>query len=865
MRVMLSPAGRRLCTLLMGWILLFAVRLPAPAAISVQTDVCVYGGTSGGVVAAVTAAKLGKSVVLVHYNNHIGGMTSAGLGVTDVGQAGSIGGLAREFYRRVGLYYGSSSPFFWFEPKAAESIFRQMLSAAGVVVYTNQPISGVTMTGKRIAEMQCLGDYRFRARMFIDTTYEGDLLAAAGVSFTVGREGTATYGESLAGVRIPGGSYDYDPYQVDGNPGSGLLSLMQPNSLGPVGSGDHRVQAYNFRLCFSQNPNNRISLTSNAPPNYAESNYELVARYIESRLFTDGTVSLGQLLHIQQLIPNGKTDINANGELSTDFVGASYAWATNSHAGREAMRQDHEDYTRGLFYFLGNSPRVPAGVRTEMQSWGLAKDEFADLGGWPHQIYVREGRRMMGDYVMRQQNCQGLETAPDSIGLASYAMDSHAVSRVPVNGLARSEGGFFVAVPQPFPISYRSIVPKINECENVLVTFALSASHVAFASCRMEPVFMMTSQSAATAAAFSIDDGVPVQDVSYPKLAAQLRADEQLLNWVGGTLTTNGVILDNGNPGVSQVGSWTTGANAGYWGTSYLHDQNSGKGSKYVRFTPNLPGSGEYDVFIWYVAASNRDTAVPCDIVHATGTTRVYVDQTISGSQWVFLMRTNFFAGWGGGVIIRNDGTSGFVVADAVRFMPVGLFDVPKPTVEVIAGDPWADERGTNRGSFTFVRTGDLSGRLGINYALSGSAIFNQDYTATSTNLTFPSQRAGEVFAMVPIVDALSEDDETITMTLMPSTNYVIGPMNSATIRIRDGNSLPPRIDAIWIDAAGRSVLEFFAAANRSYAVEATAELFPSEWHEVGVVGPQLEGRPVAVTNGPVLGVAERFFRVKTP
>ena len=849
----------------MAWILLFACRVPTHAAISVQTDVCVCGGTSGGVIAAVTAARLGKSVALVHYNNHLGGMTSGGLGVTDVGQTGSIGGFAREFYRRVGNRYGSSSPVYWFEPRVAESVFRQMLSEAGVLVYTNQPLAGVTMNGKRISEVITTEGSRYRARMFIDTTYEGDLIAAAGVSFTVGREGTAVYGESMAGVRPSGGSYEYDPYRMEGNPGSGMLPFMQGDQLGAIGSGDQRVQAYNFRLCLTQNATNRISLTSSPPPNYLESDYELVARYIEARLAADGTVSLGQLIHIQQLIPNGKTDINANGELSTDLVGASYTWATNTHSGREVVRQRHEDYIRGLLYFLGNSSRIPAGIRAEMQTWGLARDEFTDLGGWPHQIYVREARRMVSDYVMRQQNCQGLEFAPDSIGLASYAMDSHAIARVPENGMARSEGGFFVAVPQPFPISYRSIIPRSNECGNVFATFALSASHVAFASCRMEPVFMMTSQAAATAAAFAIDDGVPVQAVPYAKLAAQLRADDQLLDWVGGALTTNGVILDNGNPGVSQVGSWTTGANAGYWGAGYLHDQNSGKGTKYVRYTPNLPFTGEYDVFIWYVAASNRDTAAPCDIVHAAGTQRVHVDQTIRGSQWVFLLRTNFTAGQGGGVIIRNDDTSGFVVADAVRFMPAGPFTVPLPVVEVIASDPWADERGTNYGTFSFVRQGDVSSRLGIHYALSGTATYNQDYRAEAgvTNLTFGAAYPQFVHRMVPMADSFIEDDETITITLLPSTNYVIGIMNSATIRIRD--SLPPRIESVRVDEAGHCVLEFFAAANRSYAVEATLTLFPSAWRVAGTVAAEPVGRVVTVTVPIGAGAGQEFFRVVTP
>jgi hypothetical protein len=833
--------------------------LSAPGA-EVSSDICVYGGTSGGVAAAVTAARLGKSVVLIAQNNHVGGMTSGGLGVTDVGQQGAIGGISREFYRRVGQRYGTNDVTYWFEPRVAESVFWQMLSEVGVRVFTNELIASATMTNQRIASITMQSSNVFRAAMFIDTTYEGDLMALAGVTFTVGREGTSTYGESSAGVRSPGGSYSYDPYVVPGNASSGLLPLMQSNTLGALGSGDSRVQAYNFRLCLTQNVTNRISLTSNAPANYAEANYELVARYVESRAAADGSVSLGQLIHIQQLIPNQKTDINANGELSTDFVGASYTWATNTHAGRAAIRQQHENYIRGLLYFLGNSARVPANVRTEMQTWGLAKDEFTDTAGWPHQLYVREARRMIGDYVMRQQNCDGREFAPQPIGLASYAMDSHAISRVPSSGLARSEGGLFGTVPQPFSISYHSIVPRTGECQNVFSTFALSASHVAYASCRMEPVFMITSQSAATAAAFAIDDNVPAQQVNYAKLAAQLRADGQLLDWVGGTLTTNGVILDNGNPSVAQVGSWTVGANAGFWGTSYLHDQSTGKGAKYVRYTPNLPFSGTYDVYGWWVSNANRPTNVPYDIVHAGGTNTVLVNQQVNGSQWVFLMRTNFVGGHGSGVIIRNGGTAAgtFVIADAVRFMPVGSFAVPPPSIDVVASDSIAGEFGTNRARFTLVRSGDTSASLTVNYSLSGTAGNGVDYGSLSGAAMFlPGSNAVSVF-VTPLADTLVEDDESVMLTLLTNAAWQLGTLTNATITIRD---TPPRLSATRLNET-EVVIEFTAAPNHSYTVESSESL--SAWQALTNIPPAADTRPMSITN-PIAVPSAKFFRVATP
>ena len=848
--------------LIVGFVLASFSSNSAPVA--VETDICVYGGTSGGVAAAVTAARLGKSVALVHYNHHLGGMSSGGLGVTDVGQQGAIGGISREFYLRVGQRYNTNTAVYWFEPKVAESVFRQMIAEAGVSVFTNERIASVTMNGQRITELVTESGRRFRAKMFIDTTYEGDLMAAAGVSFTVGREATSTYGESLAGVRSPGGSYSYDPYVVPGNPASGLLPLMQPNTLGPIGSGDHRVQAYNFRLCLTQNATNRISLTSNAPPGYAESAYELAARYVEARLAAEGAVSLSQLIHIQQIIPNGKTDINANGELSTDYVGASHTWATNTHAGREAIRQQHENYIRGLLYFLGTSARVPATVRAEMQTWGLAKDEFTGTAGWPHQIYVREARRMVGDYVMRQQHCVGTAFAPESIGLASYPMDSHSLTRVPSGGWSRSEGGLFTAVPQPFAISYRSIIPRTGECENVFTTFALSASHVAFASCRMEPVFMITSQSAATAAAFAIDDGVPVQQVNHARLAAQLRADGQLLDWVGGTLTPSGVIVDNGQPGTSRSGSWTTGSNPGFWGTDYFHDQNSGKGTKFIRFTPNLPFSGAYDVFTWYVEHANRASNVPCDIVHATGTNRVLVNQQTNGSRWLFLLRTNFTAGAGQGVILRNDGTAGFVIADAVRFMPVDAFTAPPPTVQIVASDPRADERGPNRARFTMVREGDASAALVVNYSLSGGASNGLDYAMLNGSVLIPAGSNAASLFIVPLADGLAEDDETVTVTLQPAANYQVGAISSATAVLRDAQTLPPQLRAVGIES-GSLIVEFEAATNRPYALQASDSLFPTAWSNAATIPSDNSARTIRLTNSIPGGSGHRLYRLVTP
>ncbi|MCX8090672.1 MAG: FAD-dependent oxidoreductase [Verrucomicrobiae bacterium] len=757
----------------------------------VESDVCVYGGTSGGVAAAVAAARLGKSVVLLSLNTHVGGMSASGLGVTDIGPGNDtsyLGGISREFYRRVGAAYGSTNLVIWFEPRVAEQVFWQMLAEAGVPVYSNKLLASVTMTNNRIVELRTQDGSVFRAKQFIDTTYEGDLMAAAGVTFTWGREGTNVYGESLAGIRPLGGSYNYDPYVVPGNPASGLLPLVQTNTGGNVGDGDRRLQAYNYRLCLTQNPTNKIPLT--APTNYSEANYELVRRYIAARVAKDGAVSLGQLIHIQTIIPNGKTDINANGELSTDYVGYNHTWATNTYAGREQLRAEHENYIRGLLWFLATSTNIPPNLNAEMQSWGLCKDEFTDNGGWPWQIYVREARRMVSDYVMTQANCEGRVVAPESICLARYHIDSHGVQRLASGGFARWEGSIGGTPPFPYPVSYRSIIPRAGECENLFCTFALSASHVAFGSIRMEPVFMMLSHAAGVAAAFAIDDSVPVQQLSYARLAAQLRADGQLLSWEAAAGTTNGIILDQGGPGTANSGGWTFGANAGGWNGDYWHDGATGKGTKWVSYTPNLPTNGTYEVYAWWVEHPNRATNTVYDIVHAAGTNRVLVNQRLSSGGWFKLLTTNFNAGTSGRVIIRNDGTpaGSYCIADGVRFVGIGgaAMPPPPPTIEIVASDAVAGEFGTNRARFTFVRSGDTNPALTITYAVSGSATPGADYAALPGSVVL---RAGAIATNVwitPLADALPEGNETVTLTLQPSAAYTLTALSNATVIIRD-------------------------------------------------------------------------------
>jgi hypothetical protein len=775
------------------WALAWFAMLPCRSATNVvETDICVYGGTSGGVSAAVAAARLGKSVAIMSLNNHIGGMTASGLGVTDIGPGNDtsyIGGISREFYQRVGAAYGMTNLVIWFEPHLAETVFNQMLAETGVAVYTNQLLVSVTMTNKRIAQMNMQDGTIFRAKEFIDTTYEGDLMAAAGVTFTWGREGTNTYNESLAGIRPLGGTYNYDPYVSPGNPASGLLPLVQTNTGGTVGQGDQRLQTYNFRLCLTQNATNKIAIAE--PANYSDANYELVRRYIAARVATDGTVSLNQLIDIQTIIPNGKTDINANGEVSTDYVGYNHTWATNTYAGRAVLRQQHEDYIRGLLYFFANNPNVPLNVRTNMQSWGLARDEFTDTGGWPWQIYVREARRMVSDYVMTQSNCESRVTATDGICLVRYNVDSHGVQRLASGNFSRWEGSIGSTPPYPYPISYRSIIPRSNECQNVFCTFALSASHVAFASCRMEPVFMMPSRSAATAAAFAIDDSVPAQRLNHAKLAAQLRADGQLLDWAAATASTNGIILDQGGPGTANSGisGWSVGANAGGWNGDYWHDQSMGKGTKWVSYTATLPTNGTYEVYAWWVESSNRATNTPYDIIHAAGTNRVLVNQKVVSGGWFKLLTTNFNAGTSGQVIIRNDNTLAgtYCIADGIRFLAVGgTALLPPPTVEIVASDAVAGEFNTNTARFAIVRSGDTNPEVTVNYMVSGTATPGADYLALPASITLNAGMIATNIFVTPIADNLVEGDETVTLTLQASASYLRTSLSNATVIIQD-------------------------------------------------------------------------------
>ncbi|MCM2373873.1 FAD-dependent oxidoreductase [Rhodopirellula sp. ICT_H3.1] len=521
-------------------------------------EVVVYGGTSAGVVAAVQVARMNRSVVLLEPGRHIGGMTSGGLGATDIGNKDVIGGLSREFYRRVAKHYAQDSAwihetreeFFanrskrttleevsgpdatmWtFEPHVADKIFNEMLHEEGVVVVRGQKVVDVNMDGQRIVSIAMQDGETYQAKMFIDASYEGDLMARAGVTYRVGREGNAEYDETLNGIRdrTPKNQiYDsVDPYVSPGDPSSGLIPLIQPGDGGMPGEGDHRVQAYNFRLCFTNVAKNRMELEP--PADYDPARYELAARRVEKIVAKGLEPRLDQFCN-PVWMPNFKTDINNSQGISTDFIGGNYDYPDADYDTREEIWRAHENYIRGFWYFMSTSPRVPQDLRDQFRSFGPCRDEFQSTGGWPNQLYVREARRMKSDYVMTEHNCRGKVVAEDSVGMAAYGMDSHNCQRIVQNGAARNEGDVQEHGLRPYPISYRSIVPSSGECENLLVPVCVSATHIAFGSIRMEPVFMVLGQSAATAAVLAIDEDTTVQQLDYAELQKLLWAGGQVL------------------------------------------------------------------------------------------------------------------------------------------------------------------------------------------------------------------------------------------------------------------------------------------------------------------------------------------------
>jgi len=542
---------KQLITLIIS-ILLVSCSTNKPRQNQQEIDLVVYGGTSAGIAAAIEAKRMGKSVVLIEPTSRVGGLTTGGLGQTDIGNKRVIGGISREFYQNIKTYYDDPANWKWqkkeeyldggqtrtqknensmwtFEPSAALKVYHDMLKEAEIQVEYNQKLDrakGVRKKGNQIVSITMLSGKTYRGKMFIDATYEGDLMAAAGVSYTVGRESNSQYGETLNGVHTwdtdttmtghkSRNSINHnfvrgvDPYLVKGNKSSGLLPNINPNAPEPHGAGDNKVQAYCYRMCLTDHPDNRIPFAK--PANYNERDYELLIRNYEAGEKGFPWINSG--------MPNRKTDTNNRTGFSTDFIGQNYAYPEASYEERGRIAERHRDYQQGLMWTLAYHERMPDFIKKEVSRWGTSKDEFEREDGWQQQLYVREARRMVSDLVMTQYHCEGLQEVEDPVGMGAYGMDSHHIQRyVTEEGFVKNEGNIEAHVAAPYPVGYRAIVPKQSECANLLVPICLSATHIAFGSIRMEPVFMVLGQSAAVAASLAIDKNLAVQDVPYGDL-----------------------------------------------------------------------------------------------------------------------------------------------------------------------------------------------------------------------------------------------------------------------------------------------------------------------------------------------------------
>lgn len=654
-------------------------------------DVLVYGGTPGGIATAVAAAREGCTVRLLETTKHLGGLTSGGLSHTDVGPRPEIiGGIAREFFERADAHYAdpkrtASREFWYHEPHVSEKTFTTLLKEAGVEVVFSGRVQDVVKEGTRITGLTTVDGAKHEARLFVDASYEGDLMASAGVSYVVGRESTDTYGEPLAGFRPapfrfrevehmsdPKTAYTHGtPAKISAHDKNGKLLPGINTEWPPLGSGDKRSQAYNFRVIVTNRAGNSVPFPK--PAVYDPLRYEILARIVDA--FPG--IRFEKLVHLGAL-PNGKFDANASGLVQgTDHVDGNVDYPDGDYATRDRIWQDHVDYVQGFFWFLANDPRVPVSLREQASAYGLAKDEFADNANWPYALYVREARRMVGPHVMKQRDCTREITKPDSIGMGAFILDSHAVQRlVDKEGLVIDEGNFDVPV-RPYQIPYRSVTPEKEQCGNLLVPVCLSASHVTYGSIRMEPQFMIVGHSCGVAAAMALKGNVDVQDVDVTALRARLVAQKQVLELASlANLTVAaslpGVVVDD--EAATYTGDWTASSYGDpIDGTSH-NDANAGKGKKAARFEAKLPAAGTWEVRLAYSAASNRAAKVPVSIEHGSGSETVFVNQQKAPDvekHFAVLGRFSFAADKPAVVTVSNDGTTGFVAVDAVQWVEV--------------------------------------------------------------------------------------------------------------------------------------------------------------------------------------------------
>lgn len=676
-------------------------------------DVVVYGGTSAGVTAAVQARRMGKSVVIIGPDKHLGGLSSGGLGFTDTGDKSVIGGLAREFYHHIWRHYQTDEAWRWqkreqygnkgqgtaaidgeqrtmwiFEPHVAEKVFEQFVKEHDIPVHRDEWLDrekGVKKTNGRITSITMLSGKTYAGKMFIDATYEGDLMAAAGVDYHVGRESRDKYGEKWNGVQVGVLHHGHhfgavkkpiSPYVVPGDPKSGVLPRISTEPPGEYGAEDKKIQAYCFRMCLTNHEPNRVPFPK--PKGYDPKQYELLLRIFDA--------GWRETFHKFDPIPNLKTDTNNHGPFSTDNIGYNWDYPEASYERRKEIIDEHTTYQQGWLYFIANDERVPADVRNQMARWGLAKDEFTDNGHWPHQIYVREARRMIGEFVMTENELLKRRPTPKSVGMGSYTMDSHNVQRyITPEGYVQNEGDIGVSTNGPYQIAYGSLVPKKGQCDNLLVPVCVSSSHIAFGSIRMEPVFMILGQSAATAAVMAIDAGQAVQDVDYDKLRERLLKDGQVLEsdrakqaasgaGRGGIDRSQlkGVVVDDAE--AKLTGEWTHSTSRGpFVASGYQHDGNARDGKFSARFEPPQLKPGRYTVRVGYTADPNRASNVRVTVHHAGGAKELRLNERkppAEDGMFTTLGEFEFGEGKPAAVVITNEGADGYVVIDAVQWLP---------------------------------------------------------------------------------------------------------------------------------------------------------------------------------------------------
>lgn len=656
-------------------ILLSVLCLSGCRAKEAEYDVCIYGGTSSGVVAAYSAAQKGLDVVLVEPSEHIGGMTTGGLGYTDIGNKQVVKGIAKQFYRKVGEHYGQLEQWI-FEPGVASSIFKEYLSHRRITVLTGHRLSSAEKQGTRLVSVSFLDqngkEAGISADYFIDCSYEGDLMAASGVSYTVGREANSKYDETYNGVQLLQGHQlpdGIDPYIEPGNPESGLLWGISSESLTPNGSGDRLVQAYNYRICLTDSIANMIPVSR--PANYDSTRYELLLRLFEAQ---PRKRSLKDYF-IWSMMPNRKTDINNRGGFSTDMIGMNHDYPEAGYDERAKIIKEHTDYTKGLLYFIGHDTRVPEELRAEMQHWGYPKDEYVDNGNWTPQLYVRESRRMVSDYIATQADCEGRSIPEDGIAMAAYTMDSHNCRRIVINkngkAMVKNEGNVEIGVGLPYPISYRSIVPSRVECTNLIVPVCLSASHIAYGSIRMEPVFMVLGQVSGLAACLASEAKSDVQDVDYRKINAIIETDPYL----DGSVPD--IIIDDADGEVNTVGEWKRISRRGGYGGSFLENGSPSESALAV-FSTEIREEGIYDIYSYQHSRQGLCNETEF-VIHGGGSEQHKIlgtsDMKVSGQTsggWAHIAESRFAKGDTLSVSISGKGGSGPLRADAILIVYKG-------------------------------------------------------------------------------------------------------------------------------------------------------------------------------------------------